>query len=59
MIGAKILDRGQIGSFSFRWPDFAEDFEGGWMYQLSVSGQTHNVRYGLGGRPTVGSAFAP
>lgn len=54
MIAAEILDPHQIEPFRFRWPKEVEDFEGGWVYQLRVSGQIRNVRHGVGGRPAYG-----
>jgi uncharacterized HhH-GPD family protein len=43
-----------IGPFDFRWPDATEHFESGWTYELSVGGQHHRVRHGLGGREVYG-----
>jgi hypothetical protein len=36
------------------WPTETERFEVGWTYQLTVSGQTRNVRHGLGSRSAYG-----
>ena len=54
MIAAEILDLRQINAFSFRWPTGLEDFESGWTYRLTVAGQIHDVRHGLGARPVYG-----
>lgn len=43
-----------LGSFDFRWPDGTEHFESGWRYRLTVGGQEHDVRHGLGGREVYG-----
>jgi hypothetical protein len=51
---AEILSPHRIDGFRFVWPDGPEDFEGGWSYQLKVSGETHTVRHGLGGRVVYG-----
>src|ERR1017187_676545 len=51
---AEVVDSHPIEPFSFVWPNGTEDFESGWAYQLKVSGQFHNVRHGLGGRPVYG-----
>ena len=42
------------GPFEFRWPEGTEQFETGWTYELTVGGQNHEVRHGLGGREVYG-----
>ena len=42
------------GSFDFRWPDGKEHFESGWMYRLTLDGESHEVRHGVGGRKVYG-----
>ncbi|GMU77258.1 MAG: hypothetical protein AMXMBFR46_00590 [Acidimicrobiia bacterium] len=44
----------QIGAFDFRWPDATEHFESGWTCRLTVRGEQHRVRHGLGGREVYG-----
>jgi uncharacterized HhH-GPD family protein len=54
MIAAEIRDLREIEPFTYRWPVGTEEFEGGWSYQLKVSGQTRQVRHGVGSRPAYG-----
>lgn len=51
---ATVSDITTLSSFSYRWPDGAESFEGGWTCTLTLEGATHHVRHGLGGREVYG-----
>ncbi|HLI44810.1 MAG TPA: hypothetical protein VKU92_10135 [Acidimicrobiales bacterium] len=51
---ATIRDEEPTGPFDFRWPDGPEHFETGWRFQLTVSGELHEIKYGLGGREVYG-----
>jgi hypothetical protein len=44
----------KLPSFSFRWPEGEECFEGGWEYWLTIAGARHRVRHGLAGREVYG-----
>lgn len=51
---AEAVNVESLGPFSFRWPDGEEQFEGGWAYDLKVSGEIHKLRHGIGGRVVYG-----
>lgn len=43
-----------IGPFDFRWPNGMEHFESGWNFELTIGGETHEVRHGIGRREVYG-----
>jgi hypothetical protein len=53
-LGATISDVNPLPSFSFSWPQGAEEFESGWEFTLDVQGQRHQIRHGLGSRVVYG-----
>lgn len=54
MIDAEVVDLQLTGPFKFRWPEGYEEFENGWDLQLTVAGERHKVRHGVGGRKVYG-----
>lgn len=45
---------GNIGPFSFRWPDGTEDFEAGWRVTARIDGRSYEIKHGLGAREVYG-----
>lgn len=44
----------KIGPFEFQWPEGAETFEGGWVFEAHIDGARHPVRLGIGAREVFG-----
>ncbi|MHB1445631.1 MAG: hypothetical protein ACYCZV_08265 [Acidimicrobiales bacterium] len=43
-----------LAPFSFRWPEGPEEFEAGWEAEVTMNGQAHRLRHGLGGKVVYG-----